>query len=118
MRLIEILLPDLISHYYIVRSKMMKKAMNPDFYNRLILQHQDEVNRQGLIVLMNIGADLFETQVNFAKHTPNSVLISIRKFLYEPEKVLAIEKTSDMEDLGKYMLIVCNKDYSHTFKTL
>ena len=60
----------------------------------------------------------FEIQVNFAKHIPNSVPTSIRKFLYGPGKVLAIEPTSDTEDLGTYILIVSNKDYSHTFKKL
>ena len=67
---------------------------------------------------MNIEADLFETQVNFAKYTPNSMLISIRKFLYGPGKVLAIEPTSDMEDTERYILIVSNNDYSHTSKKL
>ena len=31
---------------------------------------------------MNIGADLFETQVNFTKYIPTSVSTTIRKFLY------------------------------------
>ena len=91
MRLIGMLPPNLISHYYQVISKMIRKAMNPDFYGKLILRHQDEVNKQGYIVLMNIGADLFETQMNFTKHIPTSVSISIKKFLYGPGKVLAIE---------------------------
>ena len=119
VRLLEMLPPNLISQYYIVRPKMMKKAMNPDLYDKLILRHQDKVNKQGHIVLKNIGVDLLETQVNFAKHTPNSsVPISIRKFLYGPRKVLAIEPTSDLEDLGKYILIVSNKNYSHKSKKL
>ena len=118
MQLIGMLSPNLISNYYTVKSKIIKKAMNPDLYETLILRHQDEVNKQGHIVLMNIGADLFETQVNFAKHTPNSVPISIRKSLYGQGKALAIEQTSDTEDLGNYMLLVSNKDYSHTFKKL
>ena len=35
--------------------------MNPDLYDKLILRHQDGANKQGHTVLMNIGADLFET---------------------------------------------------------
>ena len=69
----------------------MKKQMNPVLYDKLILRHHDEVNKQGHIVLMNIGVDLFETQVNFAKHIPNSVPTTVRKFLHGPGKVLAIE---------------------------
>ena len=37
MRLIEMLPLDSISHYYIVRSNMMKKVTNPDLYDKLIL---------------------------------------------------------------------------------
>ena len=99
MRLIGMLPPNSISHYYQVISKMIKKAMNPYLYDELILRHQDEVNKQRHIVLMNIGVDLFETQVNFTKHIPTSMSTSIRKFLYGPEKVLAIEQTVDTEDL-------------------
>ena len=61
--------------------------MNLDSYDKLILQHQEEVNKQGYIMLINVGEDLFETQVNFAKHPPNSVSISIRKFHHGRKKV-------------------------------
>ena len=55
VRLPEILPPNSFSQYYIIRSNMMKKVMNPDSYDELILQHQEEVNKQGLIVLMNVS---------------------------------------------------------------
>ena len=92
--------------------------MNPDLYDKLILQHQDEVNKQGNIVLMNIEADPFETQVYFNKHIPTSVSTSIRKFLYGPGKVLAIKQKVDTEDLGKYIVIVNNKDHPHATKKI
>ena len=44
--------------------------------------------------------------------------ITVRKFLQGPGKVLAIEQTIDTEDLGKYILIVSNKDHSHTIKKI
>ena len=76
------------------------------------------MNKQEHIVLMNIGADMLETQVNFAKHIPNSVPATIRKFLHGPGKGLAIEQTIDTEDLGKYILLVSNKDHSHISKKI
>ena len=97
---------------------MIKKAMNLDFYDTLVLRHQDKVNKQGHIVLMNIGVDLFETQVNFTKNISTSVSTSIRKFLYGTGKDLAIEQTVDTEDLGKYIVIVNNKDHPHTIKKI
>ena len=75
--------------------------MNPDLYDKLILRHQDEVNKQGHIVLINFGVDLFETRVNFAQNIPNSVPTTVRKFFHGPEKVLTIEQTIDTEDLIK-----------------
>ena len=80
MQPIGMLPPNSISHYYQVISKMIKKAMHPDLYNKLILQHQDKMNKQGHIVLINIRADHFETQVNFIKHILTSVSTTIRIF--------------------------------------
>ena len=104
--------PNSILDYYIVRSKMMNKALDPETYDKLILQNQGDVNNQGHIVLMNIGVVFYETYVNFAKNTKNSKSILIRQFLYGLCKVLAIEPTSDTEDLGKWILIVHNDNYS------
>ena len=96
----------------------MKKAMNPETYDKLILQHQGEVNKQGHIVLMNVGVGFYEMQVNLAKNTANSMLISIRKFLHGQEFILSIEPSSGTEDLGKYMMIVNNNNYSHASKKI
>ena len=118
VRLLKMLPQNSILQYYVVRSKMMKKAMNPESYDKLILRHQGEVNKQGYIVPMNVGVDFYEIQVNFVKNTPNSMTLSIRKFLYGQGKCLAIEPTSDTKDLGKYIMIVNNNNYSHTSKKL
>ena len=90
--------PNAISQYYIVRSKIMKKALNPKTYDKLILRDQGEVNKQGNIVLMNIGVGFYETQLNFTKNTMNSKSISIRKFLYGHGNFLVIKLTSDTEN--------------------
>ena len=42
--------------------KNNEKAMNPEMYDKLVLQHQREVNKQGHIVLMNIGIGFYEMQ--------------------------------------------------------
>ena len=67
---------------------------------------------------MNIDADLFETQVNFVQNSPNSVSTTVRKFLRGPGKVLAIGQTINTEDLGKYILIVNNKNHPNTIKKI
>ena len=41
--------------------------MKPELYDKSILQHQDEVNKQGYFEITNIDADLFETQVNLSR---------------------------------------------------
>ena len=118
MRLIGMLQPNAISNYYQIRSKRLKKQTNLYFYDKLILRHQDEVNKKEHIVLMNIGTDLFETQVNFDKHIPNSVSTTVGKFLNGSVKVLAIEQTMDTEDLGKYILLVTNKNHPDIIKRI
>ena len=76
------------------------------------------MNKEGHIVLMNTGMGFYETQVNFTKNTKNSKSIMIRKFLYGHFKVLAIEPTSNTKDLGKWVLIVNNNNYSHATSKL
>ena len=118
VRLLEMLPPNSIWQYYIVISKITKKAMNPETYDKLIIRHQGEVNQHGHIVLTNAGVGFYETQMNFAKSTTQSMLILIRKFLYGQGKILAIEPTSDTEILEKYIMIVNNNNYSHASKKI
>ena len=92
--------------------------MKPELYDRMIHLYQDEVNKQGYIELTNIDVNLFETQMNFVQKNPNSVSITVRKFLQGPGKVLAIEQTIDTEESGKYLLIISNKDHSHSIKKI
>ena len=46
------------------------------------------------------------------------MLITARKFLQGPGKVLAIEQTINKEEPGKYLLIISNKDHSHSIKKI
>ena len=80
--------------------------------------HQGAVNKQGYTELTNADVGLFETQVNFFQNNPKSVPITVRKFLQGPGKVLAIEQTIDTEGSGKYLLIISNKDHSHSIKKI
>ena len=92
--------------------------MKPKLYDRTIYLYQETVNKQGYIELTNVDVDLFETQVNFLQNNPKSVPITVRKFLQGPGKVLAIEQTIDTEESGKYLLIISNKDHSHSIKKI
>ena len=59
----------------VVQSKIMKKAMNPETYDKLILKHHGEVNKHRHIVLMNMVLGFYETQVNFVKNITNLMSI-------------------------------------------
>ena len=80
MQLIGILPPNSISSYYQLRSKMIKKEMKPELYDKMIHLHQDEVNKQGYIELTNANIDLFHTRLNFLSDNPTSVPITVKKF--------------------------------------
>ena len=68
--------------------------------------------------MMNIKVGFYETHVNFAMKIKTSKSISIRQFLYGLCKVLSIEPTSKSKDLGKWILIVHNNNYSHAISKL
>ena len=91
--------------------------MNKELYERLIHLHQDEVNKQRYIEITNVHTDLFDTLVNFSKH-PQSVPVTVKKFLQGLGKVLAIEPTIDTEESGTYQLITNNKDHDIAIKKL
>ena len=118
MQLIIMLPPNSISPYYQIISKMIKRDMNQELYDRMIYVHQEAVNQQGYIELTNADVDLFDTQLNLFPDNLTSVPITVKKFLQGPEKVLAIEQTIDIEGSGKYLLIISNKDHSHSVKKI
>ena len=95
MRLIGMLQPNSISPYYQIISRTIKREMKPELYDRLIYVHQEAVNQQGYIELTNVDIDLFDTLVNFHHKHPQSVSLTVGKFLQGPGKVLAIEPTID-----------------------
>ena len=53
--------------------------MNKVLYDGLIHLHQDEVNKQRYIEIMNVHTDLFDTLVNFSNHL-QSVPLTVKKF--------------------------------------
>ena len=110
--------PNSISPYYQTISKMVKREMNSGLYDGLIYVHQEAVNQQGYIELTNVDIDLFDTLVNFHPKHPQSVSLTVKKFLQGPGKVLAIEPTIDTEESGTYRLITTNKDHDNTIKKL
>ena len=76
------------------------------------------MNQQGYIELTNIDIDLYDTLVNFHPKHPQSVSLTVEKFLQGPGKVLAIEPTIDTEESGMYQLITNNKDHEIAIKKL
>ena len=118
LKLLKMIPVKAISNYYVVRSKEMKRALDPEMYDKLILRSQGKVNNQRQIVHMNIGVGFYETHVNIAMNIKNSKAILLQQFLYGYCKVLAIEPTSDSKDLGKWILIVHNDNYSHAISKL
>ena len=66
------------------------------------------------MVLMNVDSEFFDIELNFTPLIEGSKTITISKFLTITGRVVAIETTSDTEELGKFILIVNNKDYDFT----
>ena len=72
------------------------------------------MNNQRIMVLMNVDSKFFDIELNFTPLTEGSKAITISKFLTTTGRVTAVEMTSDTKELGKFILIVNNKDYAFT----
>ena len=80
----------------------------------MIRRQTESVNNQGIMVLMNVDSEFFDIELNFHPLIKGSQTITISNFLTKIGRVVAIEKTSDTEELGKFILIVHKKDYDFT----
>ena len=92
--------------------------MNKELYDRLIYVHQEAVNQHRYIELTNVDINLFDTLVNFHRKNPQSVPLTVKRFLQGPGKVLAIEPTVDTEGSRTQRLITNNKDHDIAIKKL
>ena len=108
------LIPEKIGSQYLIRSKNLKKMLNKGGYDKLLRRQTEIVNNQGIMVLMNVDSEFFDIELNFTPLIEGSKTITISKFLTTTGRVVAIETTSDTEELGKFILIVNNKDYDFT----
>ena len=96
----------------------MKHDMKKELYDRLIQLNQDEVNNQQFIDITHVESDLFDSQVNFHPNNPQSVPLTVKKFLHGPGKVLETEPTMDMEKHGTYCMITTDTNHDTTYKKL
>ena len=102
-----------IEPHYVIRPKTLKKQLNNGGWDQLLRRHQGNGNNQSIMDLRKIDNKFFDIKINFQPLVENSQSITIRKFLTTIGRVVAIEPTSDTEELGKYIMIVKNKDYDH-----
>ena len=102
-----------ISPHYVIRPKSLEKALENGGWDKLIRRYQVAVNKQRNIDIMNTDDKFFDTEVNFQLMVKNLKSITIKKFPTTIGRILAIKPTSDTKDLGKFILIVNNKDYAH-----
>lgn len=107
-----------ISNYYILRSKLLKKALDLDTYFKLFARNSKEIADQVPIVLMNLGDGFFETEVNLAMKVPNSTAVTITKFLHLLCKILEIERTNASQQQGKWILLVHKANHAHAVDEL
>ena len=107
------MIPNKIGTHYAIRPKSLEKKLDNGGWDKLLRRHQGNVNNHRIMDLRNIDSKLFATKVNFQPMRENSQSLTIGKFRATIGRILAIEPTSDSEDLGKYIFIVNNKDYEY-----
>ena len=107
-----------ISSYYQIIPKSVKRDMNKEAYDHLILLNHDEVNMQRLIDIANVTHNLFQSMINFHLIDTRSKSYEVIKFLHGPGKVLEIEPTIDTGKCGRYCMLTTDKNHDITYSKL
>ena len=98
---------------YGVISKEMKQLLEDD-YDQLVISSTLDLNQQRQLTLMNVsGEDFFKTSINLTPQIKKIVSYLMRTFLLSHCKIIAIKRTADTQELGKYILVL-DDQYSAT----
>ena len=90
------------------------KQLLEDNYDQLVIDNTLDLNQLHHITLMNVSdKDFFKTSINLTPQIKKIVSYLMRTFLLSHCKIIAIKRTADTQELGKYILVL-DDQYSAT----
>ena len=100
-----------LGNYYAIVPKGMDIYLGPVYYNKLLLQNNVQLNDQRAITLIN-SADhgFFSLKFNPTREIQGLPAITTKSFLFNQCRAISLEQTKDIEEIGKYLLIVHNNN--------
>ena len=105
-------LPDnILGTYYKLEPKDMDLHLRPEYYDKLLLQNNVELNIQHAITLINIAdCGFFSLKFNPTPDIWGSMASTMKSFLFNQCRAISLERTRDTKEADKYQLIVRNNN--------
>ena len=110
MELLGSLDDNLLGNFYSIIPKGIDKELGPQYYGELLRTNNDMLNKLRAITVVNWPEELFREQYNPASEISGTVPIRVERLLMDVWKCVAIERTSDTETRGKYLLLFRDED--------
>ena len=101
---------NVLGQFYDIIPRGVDKELGPKSYGELLRRNNDMLNTLRSITVVNWPEELFQDFYNPAPDVAGTVAKRIDKLLMNVWKCLAIEKTTDTDTRGKYLLIFQERD--------
>lgn len=88
----------------------MGTEVGHEYYDKLLIENNVQMNKQRAITIINIAAmDFIGIKINLTLEIQGSVATTMHQFLYQNCNVILVERI-DIKEKGKYLLVVYDKD--------
>jgi hypothetical protein len=105
IELLGLLDEKVLGEFYSIIPRGIDKELGPQLYGELLRTNNDMLNTLRSITVVNWPEELFLDHYNPAADVEGTIAIRVDKILKEAWNCVAIERTTETETRGKYLLI-------------
>jgi hypothetical protein len=110
IELLGLLDEKVLGEFYSIIPRGIDKELGPQLYGELLRTNNDMLNTLRSITVVNWPEELFLDHYNPASDVAGTMAIRVDKILTETWNCVAIERTTETETRGKYLLIFQEAD--------
>jgi hypothetical protein len=110
IELLGLLDEKVLGEFYSIIPKGIDKELGPQLYGELLRTNNDMLNTLRSITVVNWPEELFLDHYNPAADVEGTIAIRVDRILTEKWNCVAIERTTETEKRGKYLLIFQETD--------
>jgi len=118
IELLGLLDEKVLGEFYSIIPRGIDKELGPQLYGELLRTNNDMLNTLRSITVVNWPEELFLDHYNPAAEVEGTIAIRVDKILTEVWNCVAIERTTETETRGKYLLIFQETDMERAKSTI